>query len=425
MSGAQEYYDSLIAQGYTEQKADEYTKIHFPDFSIRPEDQENEEQPISEDRQFKSTSNQFLMPVVIATLAIVLVFVAMFSNTWMNLYESDDGYELNFGFTEFSWDEYGVESGTESYSIYSDDNELFSDAEKAGNVALIFLWLGVLTAIGSLLLFVLNTFAIYESKYSPMLAFFSGGMIIVGIFVWFYMFPNSENPDDETLELGGSFFIALFGGIAIIVSGLFQRIFTSQPQELILGTSNQELINSALVPLSLIFVSITLILISMFTSSWAVDSEDDGEYRFGLSNLVFNYDESSYTLDYSSEDCMQEQECSEIKASGMTGLIILWISVAISILTLVLIYMNSFQVYKTNFGVISAIVGGCIAIIGAIVWYFMFPTLDDISLDPSPGISFYLAIIGGILSIICGVYEAKSLKDGGSLTWRRLWGSNP
>ena len=226
MSGAQEYYDSLIAQGYTEQKADEYTKIHFPDFSIRPEDQENEEQPISEDRQFKSTSNQFLMPVVIATLAIVLVFVAMFSNTWMNLYESDDGYELNFGFTEFSWDEYGVESGTESYSIYSDDNELFSDAEKAGNVALIFLWLGVLTAIGSLLLFVLNTFAIYESKYSPMLAFFSGGMIIVGIFVWFYMFPNSENPDDETLELGGSFFIALFGGIAIIVSGLFQRIFT-------------------------------------------------------------------------------------------------------------------------------------------------------------------------------------------------------
>ena len=69
--------------------------------------------------------------------------------------------------------------------------------------------------------------------------------------------------------------------------------------------------------------------------------------------------------------------------------------------------MNSFGVYQSKFGMIAAFASGVLAIVGSIVWLIMFPEIIELD-DLSPGIAFYLAIIGGLLCIGAGACEIKS-----------------
>ncbi len=46
---------------------------------------------------------------------------------------------------------------------------------------------------------------------------------------------------------------------------------------------------------------------------------------------------------------------------------------------------------------------------GSIVWFIMFPEIAELDeLNLSPGVAFYLAVIGGSLGIGAGVCEIKS-----------------
>ena len=168
------------------------------------------------------------------------------------------------------------------------------------------------------------------------------------------------------------------------------------------------------VALGLTAAAITLIFIAMFSNSWMTGDEGDMDVYFGLSEYEFSYDGDSRDYDYSDSDCQEEDECEDIGDAGTTGLIFLWFAVIISIGSLVLIGLNSFGVYQSKFGMISGFVSGGLAIIGIILWLIVFP--DDSDLDDwdlSPGISFYLAMIGGLLGIAVGILEIFAGKSGG------------
>ena len=425
MSDAESYFSQLTAQGYSPEKAKEYTSLYFPNSELSSKSRldAQTDTPVEENSSTRPP-NEFYVTVLISITSIILIFVSMYSNSWMTGIDSDDNYELNFGLSEIAWDEFGVESGTDPYSVFDGDEE-FAEAEKAGTTAVVFLWLGVIAAIASLSLFVLRTLGIYESKYSELAAFTSGGLILIGIVSWLVMFPKSElmdEIDEVDLGLGIAFYLALIGGLAIIVSGLFQAKFGTKIQfESFIGSNTinsngmighespiQQLTNSTLVSLSLVLVTITLIFISMFTNSWMTDTEGEVDIKLGLSYASSEYDGSTYKFDYSSEECQEDEECAQVSASGTTAKVLLWLAVGFSIAALILIYLSDVGNYKVNYGINTAIIGGVISIIASITWYFMFPeNIFKSDLDLTPGISFYLAVMAGILGIFTGVRQKK------------------
>ena len=166
--------------------------------------------------------------------------------------------------------------------------------------------------------------------------------------------------------------------------------------------------------LGLTAAAITLIFIAMFSDSWMTGEDDDVDAYFGLSEYEFYASDSDgYEGDYSDSDC-SEDECGDIGDAGTTGLIFLWIAVVVAIGSLVLIGLNSFGVYQSKFGMISAFVSGGLAIIGIIIWLIMFPDpFADELYGLGPGFSFYLALIGGLLGIAVGIIEVFAGRSGG------------
>ena len=159
------------------------------------------------------------------------------------------------------------------------------------------------------------------------------------------------------------------------------------------------------VSLGLTAVAITFIFIAMFSDSWMTGEEDDLEFYFGLSDYEFSTSSSTYSAEYSDEDCQEEDECEDVGDAGTTGLIFLWFAVIIAIGSLVLIVLNSFGVFKSKFGMISSFVSGGLALLGTFLWLIVFPELDDFDGDMGPGFAFYFALIGGLLGITVGILE--------------------
>ena len=163
------------------------------------------------------------------------------------------------------------------------------------------------------------------------------------------------------------------------------------------------------VALGLTAAAITLIFIAMFSNSWMTGENNDISFSYGFSEWEVEFgDDVTRTYELSGDGC-KDEECDDISAAGTTGLIFLWIAVVVAIGSLVLIGLNSFGVYQSKFGMISAFVSGGLAITGAIIWLIMFPEMDFLDdYDLGPGIAFYLAMIGGVLGIGAGACEIKS-----------------
>ena len=158
------------------------------------------------------------------------------------------------------------------------------------------------------------------------------------------------------------------------------------------------------VAMGLTAVAITLIFIAMFSNSWMTGEDNDVTISFGFSELSVDDDGDIDTRDI--EECKAD-ECDDVSAAGTTGFIFLLIGAIIAIVSLIFIGMNSFGVYQSKFGMIAAFASGVLAIVGSIVWLIMFPEIIELD-DLSPGIAFYLAIIGGLLCIGAGACEIKS-----------------
>ena len=231
MSSAQEYYDSLMAQGYTPEQAKGFTQQHFPGFSptapivilpqtLMPQMGVETGVPLGGTMSVQGDRPSVLNWVALGlTLAaITMVFIAMFTNSWM--IGEEDEYWINFGLSEFEFSE----DGEIASSHYSDSecqrNEECSDVGSAGTTGLIFLWTAIGMAICSLVLMCLNNFNVFHSKFGMIVCFVSGAVAMTGATIWLIMFPTIDGLDEANLSPGISWYLAIIAGVFSIGSGV-------------------------------------------------------------------------------------------------------------------------------------------------------------------------------------------------------------
>ena len=241
MSSAQEYYDTLMAQGYTPEQAKGFTQQHFPGFS--PAAAMPASMPAAPQPMAMATAPQMGMPMGapmggmmpapgvrpgvlswvalgLTAAAITMVFIAMFSNSWMTGEEED--FEVYFGLSELEAGNNDGDTDTEKYSQCDDDNDECQDVASAGTTGQIFLWIAVSVAIASLVLMCLNNFNVYNSKFGMIACFVSGGLAIGGAVIWLVMFPELDW--DLDLGPGISFYLAIIAGVCSLGSGVCEII---------------------------------------------------------------------------------------------------------------------------------------------------------------------------------------------------------
>ncbi|MCH2434817.1 MAG: hypothetical protein MK197_00805 [Candidatus Poseidoniaceae archaeon] len=345
----------------------------------------------------------------ISTLLILLTTVS--SNSWMTA--SDDGDDYLFGLSELE--------ESEKYTSFSRDYDsrewiMFDgeEADSAGTVALIFLWIAILAVISSLVLLCLNNFGDYRSNYAMTVAFIGGGLAIIGAIVWWIMFPEVNELEEDGLGLGSAFYLTIIAGLLSVGSGfsLLKSPETDDPIWMPVRRTFSEMKNSDqgnldLISLGLVLGAVLVLFVSMFTTSWMTGSEDDAGFGFGLYGVEYSFEEFTFTGDYSDPDA--GEEVGDAMSAGTTGAIFLWIAALVAIASLVLMCLNNIGVYTSKYGMIAAFASGGLAILGTIIWLIMFSTpsfFDEI--DLSPGISFYLAIIGGLSCIGAGACNLMS-----------------
>jgi len=353
-----------------------------------------------------------LVSIVLIIVALLILLTTVSSNSWMTA--SDDGDDYLFGLSEIE--------ESDKYTSYSRDYDsrewiMFDgeDADSAGTVALISLWIAILVVTSSLVLLCLNNLGLYKSNYAFVLSFTAGGLAIVGAIVWWIMFPEINELEEDGLGLGSAFYLTIIAGLLSVGAGfsLLKSPETEEPIWMPLRRTYSEIKNSDqgnldLTSIGLVLGAVLVLFVSLFTTSWMTGSEDDTSFGFGLYGVEFSLEDSiTFTGDYS--DPGAQEEVGDASSAGTTGAIFLWIAAIVAISSLVLICLNNIGVYTSKYGMIAAFASGGLAILGAIIWLIMFsapPFFED--LDFSPGISFYLAIIGGLSCIGAGVCDLMS-----------------
>ena len=347
--------------------------------------------------------------LTIATLLILLTTVS--SNSWMTA--SDDGDDYLFGLSELE--------ESDKYTSYSRDYDsrewiMFDgeDADSAGTVALISLWVAILAVTSSLVLLCLNNFGNYRSNYAMTVAFIGGGLAIIGAIVWWLMFPEINELEEDGLGLGSAFYLTIIAGLLSVGSGfsLLKSPETEEPvwmpvRRIFNEIKNPDQGNLDLISLGLVLGAVLVLFVSMFTTSWMTGSEEGWSYDFGLYGVEYSSEEFTFTGDYS--DPGAEEEVGDASSAGTTGAIFLWIAALVAIASLVLTCLNNIGVYTSKYGMIAAFASGGLAIFGSIIWLIMFSTPSFFEEGfLSPGISFYLAIIGGLSCIGAGACDLMS-----------------
>ena len=349
--------------------------------------------------------------LTIATLLILLTTVS--SNSWMTA--SDDGEDLLWGLSEFEESERYTSTMIGYGSDECSDQLSCDDAGGAGLTGLIFIWIAIAAVVGSLVTLCLNNLGLFKSKYAISLSFIGGGLAIVGAIIWLVMFPEIEAAKEEDgLGAGSAFYLTIIAGLISVGSG-FSLLKSPETEEPVwmpvrrifseLKVSDQGSLD--FIGLGLVLGAVLVLFVSMFTTSWMTASEDDRNYSFGLYGVEISFEEITFTGDYS--DPGAEEEVGDASSAGTTGAIFLWIAVLTAIASLVLMCLNNVGVYTSKYGMIAAFASGGLAILGAIIWLIMFsaPSFFE-DLDLSPGLSFYMAIIGGLACVGSGVCDLMS-----------------
>ena len=349
--------------------------------------------------------------LIIATLCILLTTVS--SNSWMTA--SDDGDDLLWGLSEFEEAERWTSSMVDYDSDECPDELSCDDAGVAGITGLIFMWIAIAAVFGSLVTLCLNNLGLYKSNYAFVLSFTAGGLAIVGAIIWLVMFPEIEAAKEEDgLGAGSAFYLTIIAGLLSVGSG-FALLKSPETEEPVwmpvrrifseLKGSNQG--NLDFIALGLVLGAVLVLFVSMFTTSWMTASEDDTSFGFGLYGVEISFEEITFTGDYS--DPGAEEEVGDASSAGTTGAIFLWVAIIAAIASLAFMCLNNIGVYTSKYGMIAAFASGGLAILGAIIWLIMFsgPSFFE-DLDLSPGLSFYLAIIGGLACVGSGVCDLMS-----------------
>ena len=355
-----------------------------------------------------------LVSIVLIIVALLILLTTVSSNSWMTA--SDDGDDYLFGLSEIE--------ESDKYTSYSRDYDsrewiMFDgeDADSAGTVALISLWIAILVVTSSLVLLCLNNLGLYKSNYAFVLSFTAGGLAIVGAIIWLVMFPEIDAAKEEDgLGPGSAFYLTIIAGLLSVGAGfsLLKSPETEEPIWMPLRRTFSEIKNSDqgnldLTSIGLVLGAVLVLFVSLFTTSWMTGSEDDTSYYFGLYGMGYRVEaeEFTFTGDYSEPDAGEIVE--DAGSAGTAGAIFLWIAAIVAISSLVLICLNNIGVYTSKYGMIAAFASGGLAILGAVIWLIMFSKTSFFEVvDLSPGISFYLAIIGGLSCIGAGACDLMS-----------------
>ena len=163
-----------------------------------------------------------------------------------------------------------------------------------------------------------------------------------------------------------------------------------------------------LVSFVLTIATLLILLTTVSSNSWMTARDDGDDYLFGLSELEESDKYTSYSRDYDSREWIMF-DGEEADSAGTVALISLWIAILAVTSSLVLLCLNNFGDYRSNYAMTVAFIGGGLAIIGAIVWWLMFPEINELEEDGlGLGSAFYLTIIAGLLSVGSGFSLLKS-----------------
>ena len=357
-----------------------------------------------------SLMNLVSFSIIIATLCILLTTVS--SNSWMTA--SDNGEDLLWGLSEFEESEKYTSNMVGYGSDECPDQVSCDGAGGAGITGLIFIWIAIAAVVGSLVILCLNNLGLYKSDYAFVLSFTAGGLAVVGAIIWLVMFPEINELEEDGLGPGSAFYLTIIAGLLSVGAGfsLLKSPETEEPiwmpvRRMVGEIKNSDQGNLDLVTLGLVLGAVLVLFVSMFTTSWMTASEDGTSLGFGLYGVEMSNEDFRFTGDYS--DPGADEEVGDASSAGTTGAIFLWIAVLVAISSLVLMCLNNIGVYTSKYGMIAAFASGGLAILGAIIWLIMFSTPSFLEeLGPSPGISFYLAIIGGLSCIGAGVCNLMS-----------------
>jgi len=327
---------------------------------------------------------------------------------------SDNGEDLLWGLSEFEESEKYTSNMVGYGSDECPDQVSCDGAGGAGITGLIFIWIAIAAVVGSLVILCLNNLGLYKSDYAFVLSFTAGGLAVVGAIIWLVMFPEINELEEDGLGPGSAFYLTIIAGLLSVGAGfsLLKSPETEEPiwmpvRRMVGEIKNSDQGNLDLVTLGLVLGAVLVLFVSMFTTSWMTASEDDTSLGFGLYGVEMSNEDFRFTGDYS--DPGADEEVGDASSAGTTGAIFLWIAVLVAISSLVLMCLNNIGVYTSKYGMIAAFASGGLAILGAIIWLIMFSTPSFLEeLGPSPGISFYLAIIGGLSCIGAGVCNLMS-----------------
>ena len=109
-----------------------------------------------------------------------------------------------------------------------------------------------------------------------------------------------------------------------------------------------------------------------------------------------------------------KQECLDLNSAGTTGGLVIWLGALGALAGSLMLVMN--QIGKAlpsnaeRYGKLTSWVSGGLIILGAIIWMIMKPTDSGLD-DYNTGLSFYLAMVAGILAVTAGVLDMLDKRE--------------
>lgn len=280
MTGPKEYYDSLIAQGYTYEQANSFTQQHFPDFSpaampttlqpmaatmaapmdgmmLAPQSVTNAMRPLSD------SSPIGYIAVACVVISLALSTWGVLGGTWIVVDDDDDiGIELNLTHTTAEYDVrdvFGNDFDCDDFKDYEDEfqddigmdidttcdgntltlkislsdncdeepnDDEICDASTAGLTGKIILWVAIGIGLIAALLISFNVFNIRAipvdtQKFGMIAGISSGALVAIAVIVWMILMPNLENTDET---YGLNVWLTFMAAVTGILAGILTKI---------------------------------------------------------------------------------------------------------------------------------------------------------------------------------------------------------
>ena len=154
----------------------------------------------------------------------------------------------------------------------------------------------------------------------------------------------------------------------------------------------------------MVVLSLVLGLLAVLGSSWMTYDEDGAEANYGLNEAESKFAGVSLNVDYGElcDDAPEDDdEICEMATAGTIGTIGLWVGIVMAGLfaAMMILPMAGIDAMDGMPDIAQKLVSwgaGGMMLLGTLGWMLMRPELD---IDASLGLSFFMAIIAGVLGL--------------------------